>query len=394
MIASAIIQLCAFHLNKAYKMAYEISISRRLRSTPFTQRVTENGVKSYTVYNNMLLPTVFRTLEDDYWHLCEHVQVWDVSVERQVEIIGPDAYELIQLMTPRDLSKAQIGQCFYLPLCDENGTLINDPIATKHNDNAWWLSIADSDVYLWAKGLATGFGFDVEVIEPDVWPLAVQGPKAEELMARVFGDDIRNIRFFRSEMRNYAGKDMMIARSGWSKQGGFEIYVNDISLGLTLWDELFEKGADLNVGPGCPNNIERIESGLMSFGNDMDYKDTPYECDLEKYVSIDADIKSLSIDALRKHQSTRKLMGLIIDHPVTFGDMNVLQNGQSIGEVRSQTWSPKYQSQLAFAMLDLKGIEGQTEVIINTDTGPATARLATLPFNFKDLGMAEHPKQT
>ena len=371
-------------------MAQEISISRRLRSTPFTQGVTDNGVKSYTVYNNMLLPTVFRTLEEDYWHLCEHVQVWDVSVERQVQIIGPDAFKLIQLMTPRDLSKAQIGQCFYVPLCDEEGLLINDPIAIKHSDDFWWLSIADSDVLLWAKGLATGFGLDVKVSEPDVWPLAIQGPKAEELMARLFGDVVKDIRFFRSKMLNYSGTEMLVARSGWSKQGGFEIYVNDAVLGSQLWDELFEKGADLNVGPGCPNNIERIESGLMSFGNDMDFKDTPFECDLEKYVSVDADINSLSIDALRKHQSTRELVGLIFDKEAT--GLTVIQGDKAIGEIRSQTWSPKYQAQLAFAMLDIAGIEDQTHVMVFADEGLIKARIATIPFDFDALEMQAHAR--
>jgi len=369
-------------------MTPAISISRRLRSTPFTKRVTENGVKSYTVYNNMLLPTVFRTLEEDYWHLCENVQVWDVSVERQVQIEGPDAYDLIQLMTPRDLSKAQIGQCFYIPLCDEYGMLINDPIALKHSDTVWWLSIADSDVYLWAKGLATGFGLDVKVSEPDVWPLAVQGPKAEELMCRVFGEQIKDIRFFRSEILEFHGWRMLVARSGWSKQGGFEVYVNDIEFGLKLWDELFEKGADLNVGPGCPNNIERIESGLMSFGNDMDYKDTPFECDLEKYVSLDSDIKSLSIDALRQHTSTRKLKGIILDQAPS--EMQIMQDDKKIGEIRSHTWSPKYKKQLGFAMLDLAAIEGQSEVTVNTINGPVSARLAALPFDFDSLGLTAH----
>ena len=371
-------------------MAAEISISRRLRSTPFTQGVTNHGVKSYTVYNNMLLPTVFRSLEEDYWHLCEHVQIWDVSVERQVEIEGPDAFDLIQLMTPRDLSKAQIGQCFYLPLCDEDGLLINDPIAIKHNDNLWWLSIADSDVLLWAKGLATGLGLNVKVSEPDVWPLAIQGPKAEELMSRVFGESVKDIRFFRSEMHNYAGTEMLVSRSGWSKQGGFEVYVNDAALGSQLWDELFEKGTDLNVGPGCPNNIERIESGLMSFGNDMDFKDTPFECDLEKYVTLDADIKSLSIEALRKHVSKRELMGLIIDQEAT--GMTVIQNDMPIGEIRSQVWSPKYKKQLAFAMLDFAGIEGHENVRVMTDDGLIKARIAPIPFDFDALEMTAHSK--
>ena len=371
-------------------MAPALSISRRLRSTPFTQRVSAAGVKAYTVYNHMLLATVFRSLEEDYWHLCENVQVWDVSVERQVQIEGPDAYKLIQLMTPRDLSKAQLGQCFYLPLCDEDGTLINDPIAIKHDDNKWWLSIASSDVILWAKGLASGFGFDVKVTEPNVWPIAIQGPKAEELMMRVFGESVKDIRFFRSTKMNYADTDMLVARSGWSKQGGFEVYVNDAELGVQLWDELFAKGADLNVGPGCPNNIERIESGLLSFGNDMDYNDTPFECDLEKYVSLEADIKSLSIEALRQHQSTRKLVGLIFDKTAT--DLQVMQGEQVIGEIRSQTWSPKYQAQLAFAMLDLAGIEGQTEVIVNTESGLVNAKLASLPFDFGALEMTANPK--
>ena len=371
-------------------MAPALSLSRRLRSTPFTQRVTKAGVKAYTIYNHMLLATVFHTLEEDYWHLCENVQIWDVSAERQVEIEGPDAYKLIQLMTPRDLSKAQLGQCFYLPLCDTDGTLINDPIAIKYDHNKWWLSIASSDVILWAKGLATGYGFDVKINEPDVWPLAIQGPKAEELCARVFGDSVKDIRFFRSTILNFNGKELLVARSGWSKQGGFEVYVNDATLGLELWDTLFAKGADLNVRAGCPNNIERIESGLMSFGNDMDYEDTPFECGLEKYVSLESDIESLSIEALRKHIPKQKLLGLVFDQAAS--DITVLQDNQVIGEIRSQTWSPKYKAQLGFAMLELDSIKNRKNVIVMTDKGPISARLATLPFDFDDLGMIAHTK--
>ncbi len=165
----------------------ELLISNRIRSTPFTSHVEACGVKAYTVYNHMLLPAFFRGIEEDYWHLCEAVQVWDVSCQRQVEIIGPDADKLVQLMTPRDISAAQIGQCLYAPLCDENGLMINDPILIKIKQDKWWFSIADTDVLLWAKGLATGFGFDVLVYEPDIWPLAVQGPKSFKLMAENYG---------------------------------------------------------------------------------------------------------------------------------------------------------------------------------------------------------------
>lgn len=370
-------------------MSISLTVSRRIRSTPYTQRVLAAGVKSYTVYNHMVLPTVFESLEDDYWHLCQHVQVWDVSVERQVQITGPDAFRLIQLMTPRDLSKAQTGQCFYLPLCDTDGTLINDPIAIKHTDNHWWLSIASSDVGLWAKGLATGFGLEATVTEPNVYPLAIQGPKAEALMKRVFGDAVADIRFFRSARMPYAKTEFLVARSGWSKQGGFEVYVDNAELGVKLWDELFAAGEDLQVRAGCPNHIERIESGLLSFGNDMDFNDTPFECGLDKYISVDAaltDTTSLSIEALRAHRSTRTLVGLVFNHAAT--EMNIQQSDSLIGELRSQTWSPKYQKQLGFAMLDRQVLNNETSVTVQTDAGTESAIISPLPFDFTALGLS------
>ena len=290
----------------------------------------------------MLLPLFFRILEEDYWNLCESVQVWDVSCQRQVEISGPDTQKLVQLMTPRDLSQAELGQCFYAPLCDETGGMINDPILIQHSNTHWWLSIADSAVILWAKGLPTGFGLDAHVTEPDIWPLAVQGPKAEELLCRVFGKGINRILFFRSRTFNYQGTKMLVARSGWSKQGGFEIYVNDAELGGQLWDELFAKGEDLNVGPGCPNLIERIESGLLSFGGDMGYDTTPFECGLDQYVSLDADIERLSLEELRTRKSKTKLIGIVIDRKVNLIDKRVFIGSNVVGKITSDTCSPRY----------------------------------------------------
>jgi dimethylsulfoniopropionate demethylase len=208
-----------------------LSVSHRTRRTPFSDRVEAAGVKAYTVYNHMLLPTVFRSVEEDYRHLKTHVQVWDVGCERQVEIAGPDAARLVQMMTPRDLGKAVVGQCLYAPLVDEAGGLVNDPVALKLAEDRFWLSIADSDVLLWAKGLALGGKLDVTVTEPDVWPLAVQGPKADTLMARLFGDSVREIGFFRFRRLPFQKHEMVVARSGWSKQGGFEIYLDRAELG-------------------------------------------------------------------------------------------------------------------------------------------------------------------
>ncbi len=357
-----------------------LSMSRRIRKTPFTQRVEAAGVKSYTSYNHMLLPTVFDNLEADYWHLCEHVQVWDVSCERQVEIKGPDSQRLVQLMTPRDVSRAQELQCFYVPLCDEKGGIINDPIAIKLARDHWWLSIADSDVILWAMGLASGFGFDVEIREPDIWPLAVQGPKAEQLMMSVFGDEVSSIRFFRGKMMNYRGQEMLVTRSGWSKQGGFEIYLINRNLAEPLWDELFEQGQNLNVRAGCPNLIERIESGLLSFGNDITTENNPFECGLDTFINLDADIESLSHNALRALDIKKqdRLMGLAFNQPMEFESLHILSGDKNVGEITSHVWSPKQGKHLAFAMMKRFFIDHQSDVEINGMAG----HICELPFNF------------
>ncbi len=359
-----------------------LSITKRTRSTPFTRRVEAAGVKSYAVYNRMLLPAVFESIEADYWHLCEHVQVWDVACERQVEIKGPDSQRLVQLMTPRDISRAQELQCLYVPLCDIDGGIINDPIAIKHTKQHWWLSIADSDVGLWAKGLATGYGLDVTVNEPDVWPLAVQGPKAEQLMARVFGDEIKSIRFFRGKMLHFQNQKMLVARSGWSKQGGFEIYLNNAGLAEPLWDELFRQGRDLNVRAGCPNTIERIESGLLSFGGDISGENNPFECGLDAYINLDADIESLShakLTALKGHHKNQ-LIGLMFDRKMTFTETKISFLNQVIGNITSEVWSPKHEKHLAFAMLQREYLQHHSLIEIDGISG----RICELPFDFEN----------
>jgi len=232
-----------------------LSISRRIRNTPFSRRVAEAGVTAYTVYNHMLLPTVFESLEADYRHLKSRVQVWDVACERQVEIRGPDAGRLTQMLTPRDLSTMTVAQCFYTPMVDETGGMLNDPVTLKIADDCFWVSIADSDLLLWIKGLAYALHLEVDVNEPDVSPLAVQGPGADELVSRVFGQQVRGIKFFRFQEIEFQGQSMPVARSGYSRQGGFEIYLTDSKLGEPLWDALMDAGADLDVRAGGPNLI-------------------------------------------------------------------------------------------------------------------------------------------
>ncbi len=357
-----------------------LSISRRTRKTPFTARVEGAGVKGYTVYNHMLLPTFFDSSEADYWSLCQDVQVWDVSCERQIEVSGLDSERLIQLMTPRDISNAVIGQGLYAPLCDETGVLINDPVLIKFAPDKWWVSIADSDVRLWARGLAHGLGLDVDVGEAAIWPLAVQGPKAQELVTRVFGSEVPGIRFFRSKMLEFRGKAMMVMRSGYSKQGGFEIYLNDPGLAEPLWDELFAKGQDLNVRPGGPNLIERIESGLLSYGNDMNFNHNPFECGLDAFIDLGADIESMSLPALRaiEGRQVHQLVGIVFDQPVEFNDFKLEADGKSVGDVRSQVWSPRYQKFLTMVMMKREFLGENTTVRVDGNIG----NIVDLPFDF------------
>ena len=356
-----------------------IAPSNRLRRTPFSTGVERSGVTAYTVYNRMLLPAVFESLSDDCAHLKEHVQVWDVACERQISVQGPDAGRLMALLTPRDLSKMAADQCYYVPMVDTNGGMLNDPVAVKHSEDHYWISIADSDLLLWVKGVAAGMGLNVRVSEPDVSPLAVQGPKADELLARVFGDAVRDIRFFRYKRLPFQGRDLVIARSGYSKQGGFEIYVEGRDIGMDLWDALFAAGRDLNVRAGCPNLIERIEGGLLSYGNDMTAAHTPFDCGLGKFVNSDVDyIGRAALEKVRSDGAKWQLCAIEIPgDPVPACDRHwaITINGQGIGQVTSATWSPDHNVNVAIGMVQAARFAIGADVEVETQNGKRNAQL-------------------
>ena len=364
----------------------KIAKAKRLRSTPYTSRIEKQGVTAYTTYNHMLLPAAFEdSLEDSYYHLKEHVQIWDVAAERQVEISGEDAAELVQLMTCRDLSKSKDGRCYYCPIIDDQGGLINDPVVLKINQNKWWLSIADSDVILFAKGLAIGKNYNVKIIEPIVDIMAVQGPKSFPLMEKVFGKAITDLKFFGFDYFDFKGSKHLIARSGWSKQGGYEIYVENTQSGLELYDYLFEIGKEFNVKPGCPHLIERIESALLSYGNDFDNSDNPLECGFDKYVNLESGVNFLGKEKLKEIKLrgiSKKLMGVKIDH----NEINVSKaidiriNSKRVGELRSGVYSPTFKQVIGIAMIDKPHFEIDTKVEITLNNETKTGVLCNIPF--------------
>ena len=348
--------------------------SIRIRRTPFSSRVERAGVKAYTVYNHMLLPQVFESIEEDYAHLKRSVQLWDVAAERQVEVVGPDASRLVQMTTPRDITGMANDQCVYIPMVDERGRMLNDPVAIKRDSNRYWLSLADTDMLYYCKGLAAGFGLDVEVFEPDVSPLAVQGPKADQLIARVFGEKIAATRFFRYQTVLVEGHEMVIARSGWSHQGGFEIYLDGSDYGEALWDLLFDAGQDLDIRAGCPNTIERIEAGLLSFGSDMTIEHTPFEMGLGKYCDLDTATSCLGHKALLENQKPARqvrpltIVGAALP-PIDYRWNLTNSDGESVGYVSSVAWSPDFVENVAIGMVSQTHWDAGTALEVQTPTG-------------------------
>ena len=369
-------------------MSDGLKMSRRIRRTPYTNRIEKAGVRGFSVVNHMLLPKAFKpTVEESYWHLRNHVQIWDVSCQRQVEIKGPDAERLIQCMTPRDIGTSKIGQCLYITITDVDGGIINDPVLLKLAGDHFWLSIADSDVLLYAKGLSIGMGLDVSVEEPDVSPLAIQGPKAEDLLANIFGKRICDIGFFKFGWIEFAGTKQLIARSGYSRQGGFEIYLNGSHLGEPLWDMIWETGKTFNISPGCPNLIERIEGGLFSYGNEMTRENNPLEMGLGKYCKLDGSIDFLGLKSLQKIVSNgikRQIRGVLfeggrcttcsIPWPIMVGD-------KKVGDISSAIWSPRLEANVGLAMIDRDFWNvGQIVSVQMPENNIANGEIVELPF--------------
>lgn len=356
-------------------MSYlQLNPSNRLRRSPLFDRVRSAGAKAYSVYNRTLIGQWFRTMEEDYHHLKSAVQVWDVGGERVVEVAGPNAARLIQMTTPRDLGRIGNDQCAYVPMVDPSGLLLNDPVLVKLAEDRFWLALADNDMFLYLKGLAAGCGVTVDIFEPDVWIIAIQGPKADDLAARIWGEGVRDIGFFRYAWVDVDGVPMVLARSGWSVQGGFELYVDGGAHAIPIWERLMAEGADLDVHAGCPNLIERIEGGLLSYGNDITVHHNPFEAGLQRFCNLDTDIGCLAHEALCSMREPARQI-----RPVEISGEKVPQvaqlwpiraaDGQHAGHVSSAAWSPGQQANVAIAMIERAYWAPGTRLVVDAEGG-------------------------
>ena len=339
---------------------FSITPSARLRPSPYFEATVAAGATAFTTYNHMLMPTSYGHPEEEYWRLLNGVSLWDVGCERQVELRGPDAGRLAQILTVRDLRRCTVGQGKYAPICNHAGTLINDPVLLKLAEDWYWFSVADSNIWFWARAIAAERKLEVEVSEPDVSPLAIQGPKAEEVVGALCGGWAHGLKYFWFRETTVEGIPLVLARSGWSKQGGFELYLKDGSQGTKLWNLVREAGKPWDIGPGNPNWCERIESGLLSYGGDTDNVANPFEVRLGNYVELDLPDDVIGIQALRRIHASgprRHQLGVILegDEPTSlhFNWHPIRQKDSKVGDLTNCTWSYRLKKNIGFALISI-----------------------------------------
>ena len=335
----------------------------------------------------MYIPRDFGDPEQNFWNLIEKAILCDVAVERQVEITGPDAYKFTQLLTPRDLSKLAIGQCKYVLITNNDGGILNDPVLLRLAENHFWLSLADSDVLLWAQGVAVNSGLNVKIKEPDVSPLQLQGPTSGEIMVKLFGEDIKDLKYYWLKEYNLDGIPLIISRTGWSSELGYEIYLRDGSKGNELYEKIMEAGKEHGIKPGHTSSIRRIEGGMLSYHADADINTNPFELGLDRLVSLDSDIDFVGKKALKKIKQDgikRKQVGLEIDcKPLTGPNTTfwpVEKNNKKIGKITSAVYSPRLKKNIALAMIEIEQSETGTKLEVITNEGKYNSVVVEKPF--------------
>jgi aminomethyltransferase len=368
----------------------------RLRRTPFFEATQRWGAKGYTVYNHMLFPIRFDDLEAEYWHLINHVTLWDVGVERQVEIKGKDAFRFTDMLTPRDLSKCAVGQGKYVVITAEDGGIINDPVLLRLGEDHFWLALADSDVLLWARGVALDSGLEVEITEPDVSPVQVQGPRAKEVMRVLFGERVLKLGYYWFLEASLDGIPVVVTRTGWSGEIGYEVYLRDGSRGDELWERIMEAGRPHQIRPIGPSDIRRIEAGILNWGADMTLENNPYEVGLERLVDQAKSADYIGKAALRraKEQGVRRqLVGIEIEGPpIEFNETRwrVAARGRKVGHATSAIYSPRLKKNIGYAMVPVEHAALGTRLAIEVP-GAGERGATVVPKPFVDPGK-EIPK--
>jgi glycine cleavage system aminomethyltransferase T len=369
----------------------------RIRKSPYFYAHQRHGVQSYTVCNRQYHPRHYDDPIAEYWKIVRDVTLWDVAVERQVEITGPDAFTLTNMLTPRDLTKCAVTQCKFALNTDVDGGIINNPVLLRLDENHFWLSVADGDVLLWAKGVASMSGLDVQIREPDVAPVQIQGPKSRDLMVDLFGEKVLDIKYYWMAEYELDGMDVVVSRTGYSGEVGYEIYLRNASHdGMRLWDTVLEAGKPHDLAVIGPCQIRRVEAGILSYGSDIAldnnlYSDyaflNPYEVGLEYTVELDQEadfIGKVALKRIAEEGVGRKVVGVVIGGDPLIGYiedyLQVVEDGAQIGQISSAFWSPRLEKNIGYALVPIEYTDLGTELAVRKQTGEVTARVVEKPF--------------
>ena len=359
----------------------------QIRKSPYFNSTVKWGATGFSVYNHMYIPRDFGSPEQNFWNLIEKAILCDVAVERQVEITGPDAYKFTQLLTPRDLSKLEIGQCKYVLITNNEGGILNDPVLLRLAENHFWLSLADSDVLLWAQGVAVNSGLNVKIKEPDVSPLQLQGPTSGKIMVKLFGDSIKDLKYYWLREFELDGIPLIVSRTGWSSELGYEIYLKDGSKGDQLYEKIMIAGEEYGLQPGHTSTIRRIEGGMLSYHADADINTNPFELGLDRLVNLETEINFIGKDSLKKIKQngiTRRQVGVIIDcEPLKGPNTNfweIINNNTIIGKITSAVYSPRLKKNIALAMISIEQSKIGNKFQVNTNEGVFNCVVVEKPF--------------
>ena len=373
--------------SNAAAAANQFGFGTQIRKSPFFDATLRWGARGFSVYNHMYIPRDFGDPVANFWNLVNSATLSDVSVERQVEITGPDAARFTQLLTPRDLSQCAVKQCKYVLITNAAGGILNDPVLLRLGENHFWLSLADSDILLWAQGVAINCGMDVDVREPDVSPLQLQGPNSRKIMRILFGERIDRLRYYWLDELDLDGIPLVVSRTGWSSEPGYELYLRDESRGDELWERIMEAGKLIGLAPGHTSSIRRIEAGMLSYRSDMDLDTNPFELGLERLVDLDMEsdfVGKAALQRIAREGIGRLLVGLEIDGEPLAGPNTefwpVSLSGQRIGKVTSAIYSPRLEVNIALAMVRIEHSAIGTGVEVAMPSETRTARIVPKPF--------------
>jgi glycine cleavage system aminomethyltransferase T len=375
-----------------------ISIGPRVRKSPFFDATVRYGAEAFTVYNHTYLPTSYGDNVRDYWSLVNDVTLWDVTCQKQIQVTGPDAPKLIEMLSPRDMSGCDVGMCQYILLVDENGGIVNDAVMSRVEENMYWISPGDGDALWWIKGVAINSGFDVTVVEPDVSPLQLQGPKAPHVAYDLFGDWALDLKYYRMQETELDGMPLAVSRTGWSGEYCYEIYLRDGQYGDQLWEHIMQAGKKYKIAPITPSTIRSIEGGLLSYCSDITLEDNPWTVGMGHFVHFDKKSDFIGRDALLKiseEGTKRRLIGIEIDgNPIQGNDepWSLSSADSKVGRVSRCVYSPRLEKNIGWANVPAELSEVGAKFTLHTPTGDRTATVCETPWFKSFIGIPEELK--